>query len=119
MAEAADRLRRAEENREREARAARSRPRRCDPLPDLGPLQAGPLIETLQNVGFLPTSPGARSRMRSEPRNGEVWIDSRSQETTIDETRRRIKMGRIVATEYISLDGVIEAPGGGEPAIEG
>jgi hypothetical protein len=53
--------------------------------------------------------------MRSEPRNGEVWIDSRSQETTIDELRGRIKVGGIVATEYISPDGVVEAPGAGEP----
>jgi dihydrofolate reductase len=29
-------------------------------------------------------------------------------------TRRRIKVGRIVVTEFVSLDGVIEAPGGGE-----
>jgi dihydrofolate reductase len=29
-------------------------------------------------------------------------------------TRRRIEMGRIVVTEFVSLDGVIEAPGGGE-----
>jgi dihydrofolate reductase len=28
-------------------------------------------------------------------------------------TRRRIEMGRIVVTEYVSLDGVMEAPGGG------
>jgi dihydrofolate reductase len=28
--------------------------------------------------------------------------------------RRRIKMGRIVVTEFVSLDGVMEAPGGGE-----
>jgi dihydrofolate reductase len=34
--------------------------------------------------------------------------------TTINETCRRIKMGKIVATEYVSLDGVVEAPGGGE-----
>ena len=34
--------------------------------------------------------------------------------TTINETCRRIKMGKIVATEYVSLDGVAEAPGGGE-----
>jgi dihydrofolate reductase len=29
-------------------------------------------------------------------------------------TRRRIEMGRIVVTEFVSLDGVVEAPGGGE-----
>jgi dihydrofolate reductase len=29
-------------------------------------------------------------------------------------TRRRIKVGRSVVTEFVSLDGVIEAPGGGE-----
>jgi dihydrofolate reductase len=29
-------------------------------------------------------------------------------------TARRIRMGRIVVTEYVSLDGVMEAPGGGE-----
>src|SRR5918994_939491 len=29
--------------------------------------------------------------------------------TTINETCRRIKMGKIVATEYVSLDGVVEA----------
>jgi dihydrofolate reductase len=34
--------------------------------------------------------------------------------TTINETCRRMKMGKIVATEYVSLDGVVEAPGGGE-----
>jgi dihydrofolate reductase len=28
--------------------------------------------------------------------------------------QRRIEMGRIVVTEFVSLDGVIEAPGGGE-----
>src|SRR2546430_1165531 len=28
--------------------------------------------------------------------------------------KRRIKMGRIVVTEFVSLDGVMEAPGGGE-----
>ena len=28
---------------------------------------------------------------------------------------RRLEMGRIVASELITLDGVIEAPGGGEP----
>jgi dihydrofolate reductase len=28
--------------------------------------------------------------------------------------RRRIEMGRIVVTEFVSLDGVMEAPGGGE-----
>ena len=39
--------------------------------------------------------------------------------TTIDETRRKIKMGRIVATKYIPLDGLVEAPDGGEPTIEG
>src|SRR5947208_7986225 len=31
-----------------------------------------------------------------------------------DPTKRRTRMGRIVVTEFISLDGVIEAPGGGE-----
>jgi hypothetical protein len=29
-------------------------------------------------------------------------------------TRRRNEMGRIVVTEFVSLDGVVEAPGGGE-----
>jgi len=29
-------------------------------------------------------------------------------------TRRRNEMGRVVVTEFVSLDGVIEAPGGGE-----
>jgi dihydrofolate reductase len=29
-------------------------------------------------------------------------------------TCRRIRMGKIVATEYVSLDGVVQAPGGGE-----
>src|SRR5260370_27500903 len=28
--------------------------------------------------------------------------------------KRRMKMGRIVVTEYVSLDGIMEAPGGGE-----
>jgi hypothetical protein len=32
----------------------------------------------------------------------------------INGNRRRIKMGKKVATEYISLDGVVEAPGGFE-----
>jgi dihydrofolate reductase len=29
-------------------------------------------------------------------------------------TGRRVRMGRIVVTEFVSLDGVMEAPGGGE-----
>src|SRR5256714_12080182 len=29
-------------------------------------------------------------------------------------TRRRSQVGRIVVTEFVSLDGVMEAPGGGE-----
>src|SRR2546423_12668901 len=29
-------------------------------------------------------------------------------------TRRRSQVGRIVVTEYVSLDGVMQAPGGGE-----
>jgi dihydrofolate reductase len=32
----------------------------------------------------------------------------------MDVERRRIEMGRIVVTEFVSLDGVMEAPGGGE-----
>jgi len=48
--------------------------------------------------------------MRSESRNGQAWIDGRSHETTIDETRRRIEMGRTVAITFILLDGVVETP---------
>jgi dihydrofolate reductase len=33
---------------------------------------------------------------------------------TEETTTRRIEMGRIVITEFVSLDGVMEAPGGGE-----
>jgi hypothetical protein len=55
-----------------------------------------------------------RLRQAEEKRTTE-----RSQEIKINETRRRIKMGRVVATEYVSLDGVVEAPGGSEPTIEG
>jgi dihydrofolate reductase len=33
---------------------------------------------------------------------------------TSNRTRRRIEMGRIVVTEFVSLDGVIEDPGGSE-----
>jgi dihydrofolate reductase len=32
----------------------------------------------------------------------------------VNATTRRIEMGRIVVTEFVSLDGVMEAPGGGE-----
>jgi dihydrofolate reductase len=41
----------------------------------------------------------------------EGYKDSNERESA---TRRRALMGRIVVTEFVSLDGVIEAPGGGE-----
>src|SRR6476660_9309380 len=39
-----------------------------------------------------------------------MWSRARRREPT----RRRIKMGRIVVTEFVSLDGVVEDPGGAE-----
>jgi hypothetical protein len=32
----------------------------------------------------------------------------------LDTDERRVEMGRIVVSEFVTLDGVIEAPGGGE-----
>jgi hypothetical protein len=54
------------------------------------------------------------SSMAVGARNGPQRVTDQNQRI-----RRRIRMGKIVATEYVSLDGVVEAPGGSEPAIEG
>jgi dihydrofolate reductase len=50
---------------------------------------------------------------KADRRKEKNEIGSKSQ-TTINETQRSIGMGKIVATEYVSLDGVVEAPGGFE-----